>query len=203
VAAAVAVVLAAAAVAGLVDTTNGTAYGSVFVMNQGRLIGLILIVVGFGVAVITGLFLAVQVSAGELTGGGAAVGAGLAFIPVALLVGFGIFMFVKGGQEAEEESVMRKQRELLDVLRSRGQVAVTDMALELNVSADTVKEMVHQLVGLQVFSGYINWNDGILFSSDASKLRELKECEKCGAPIELVGKGVLACRFCGTEYFLP
>jgi hypothetical protein len=171
-------------------------------MNRGRLIGIILMVAGFGVALIAGLFLAAQVSADELTSGGALVGAGIIFIPVALLVGFGIYLFVKGGQEQEQESVMRQQRQLLDILRSRGQVGVHDMALELNVSADQVKHMVHQLVGLQVFSGYVNWNDGMLFSSDASKLRDRKACEKCGAPIELVGKGVVACRFCGTEYFL-
>lgn len=172
-------------------------------MNQGRLIGVILIVVGFGVAGIAGLFLAAQVSAGDLTAGGAAVGAGLAFIPVALLVGFGIFLYVKGGQEAEQESVMLKQRQLLDILSSRGQVGVNEMAIELGVSVDAVKDMVHQLVGLQVFSGYVNWSDGILFSAEAKNLRDLKECEKCGAPIQLVGKGVIACRFCSTEYFLP
>ena len=171
-------------------------------MNQGRLIGIILIAIAFGVAVITSLFIAVQSSSEELEAGGAVILAGLACIPISLLAGFGIFMYVKGGQEAEEESIMRKQRELLDVLRSRGQVGIHDMALELNISVDTVKSMVHQLVGLQVFSGFINWDDGILFSAEASKLRDLKECEKCGAPIQLVGKGVVACKACGTEYFL-
>ena len=171
-------------------------------MNQGRLIGIILIVIAFGIAVVTSLFIAAQTSADELESGGAVVLAAIAFIPIALLAGFGIYLYVRGGREAEEESVMRRQRQLLDILRSRGQVEIRDMALELNVSVDKVNEMVHQLVGLQVFSGYINWADGILYSSEASKLRELKECEKCGAPIELVGKGVVACQACGTEYFL-
>ena len=171
-------------------------------MNRGRLIGIILIVIGFRIAAIVGLWLAVSVSDEQISTDGAVLGAGLAFIPVALFAGFGIFMYVKGGQEAEQESTMRKQRQLLDILRSRGQVGVHDMALELNLSVDTVQDMVHQLVGLQVFSGYINWDDGILFSSDAAKLRDLKQCEKCGAPIELVGKGVVACKACGTEYFL-
>jgi hypothetical protein len=171
-------------------------------MNQGRLIGVMMIVVGFGVAIIAGLYLAVQVSNDELEAGGAVVGAALAFIVVAPFVGFGIFMFVKGGQEAEEESVMQKQRQLLDIVKSRGQVDVNNLALELNLSVDKVQNLVHQLVGLQVFSGYINWDDGTLFSSEASNLHDLQECKKCGAPIELVGKGVVACRFCGTEYFL-
>jgi hypothetical protein len=170
-------------------------------MNSGRLTGVILSVVGFGVAIIAGLFLAAQVSAG-MSPGAAVVGAGLAFIPVALLVGFGLYMYVKGGHEAEQESVMQKQRQLLDILKSRGQVRIHDMALEMGVNVDTVKAMVYELVGLQVFSGYVNWDKGVLYSSDATKLRELKQCENCGAPIELVGKGVVACKFCGTEYFL-
>jgi hypothetical protein len=175
-------------------------------MNSGRLIGIIMIVVGFGIAIIGGGFLATQVSRGVENGGmsagGAIVGAGVFFIPIALLVGGGIFMYVKGGQEAEEESLMAKQRQLLDIVKSRGQVGVHEVALEMKVPVDSVKNMVHQLVGLQVFSGFINWDDGTLYSSDASKLRDLKECQKCGAPITLAGKGVFVCKFCGTEYFL-
>mgnify|MGYP005845702677 FL=1 len=171
-------------------------------MNTGRLVGIILIVVGFGIAVIAGLWLAVQVAAQQLSGGGAVVGAGIAFIPVALLVGFGIFMFVQGGKQATEESSMRQQRQLLDIVKSRGQVSVADLALEMKISADIVRNLVHQLVGLQVFSGYVNWNDGILYSSDAGKLREIDKCKNCGGEIQLVGKGVVTCKFCGTEYFL-
>lgn len=172
-------------------------------MNSGRLIGIILIVVGFGVAVLAGAYLSVQAGTEALTAGGAVIGAGLAFIPVAVLVGFGILLYVRGGQEAEEESVMQKQRQLLDMVKTRGQVSVNDLAVDMRLSVDSIKDMVRQLVGLQVFSGYVNWDDGILYSSDASKLRDLKNCEKCGAPITLAGKGVVVCKYCGTEYFLP
>ena len=170
-------------------------------MNSSRLVGIILAIVGLGVAIIAGLWIASQVAAG-MTTGGALVGAGIAFIPVALLVGAGIYLYTQGGAQAEEESVMRKQRQLLDILKSRGQVSVEDMALEMHASVDSVKDMVHQLVGLQVFSGYVNWNDGILYSEDASKLRELRNCKNCGGDIRLAGKGVVVCPYCGTEYFL-
>lgn len=170
-------------------------------MNSSRLIGIILIAAGFGIALIAGLFLAVQVQNG-LTGGGAVVGGGIAFIIVTVIVGAGIFLYVKGGQSAQQESEMQKQRMLLDIVKSRGQVDITDAALEMKSSVDSIKTMVHQLVGLGVFSGYVNWDDGTLYSSDAGKLRDLKTCQKCGAPIELVGKGVVMCKFCGTEYFL-
>jgi hypothetical protein len=171
-------------------------------MNSGRLVGIILIVVGFGIAVIAGLWLASQVNGGQVQSGGALIGAGLAFIPVALLVGFGIYLYVQGGKEAESESEMQKQRQLLDIVKSRGQVAVSDLALEMKTNVDTVRNMVHQLVGLQVFSGYINWDKGVLYSSDASKLRDLTKCKNCGGEIKLAGKGVVVCPFCGTEYFL-
>lgn len=170
-------------------------------MNS-RLIGIILSIAGLGVAVIAGLWIASQVSAGSLSSGGALVGAGIAFVPVGLLVGFGVYLYQRGGVEAQVESTMQKQRQLLDILKSRGQVSVNDMALEMQVSVDAVKDMVHQLVGLQVFSGYVNWKDGTLYSAEASNLRELKQCKNCGGEITLAGKGVVVCRFCGTEYFL-
>jgi hypothetical protein len=171
-------------------------------MNQTRLLGVILGVVGLGVALIAGLWLASQVSAGALTSGGAILGAAFAFIPVALLLGFGVYFFNRGGIEAQDESMMQKQRRLLDIVKSRGRVSVGELAIEMQVTADTVKEMVHQLVGLQVFSGYINWQEGVLYSSEAASLRELDTCKNCGGEITLAGRGVIACRFCGTEYFL-
>ncbi|MFW5691856.1 MAG: hypothetical protein ACOCX3_00745 [Chloroflexota bacterium] len=171
-------------------------------MNQGRFIGAVLVTIGLGVTVIAALFLSVRATAENATALGTVLGAGLAFVIVAPLIGFGLWMWVKGGQEAEEESVMRQQRHLLDILRSRGEVGVNEMAIEMGMSVDKVKDMVHQLVGLQVFSGYVNWDDGVLFSSEASQLRELEVCKKCGGNIKLAGKGVVQCPYCGTEYFL-
>jgi hypothetical protein len=171
-------------------------------MNNSRLIGVILIVVGLGIAIIAGLWLATQVSSGGTSSGGAILGAGLAFIPIALLVGAGIYLFVRGGQEAVQNATMQQQRQLLDILKSKGQVSVSDMALEMNTSVDSVKDMVYQLVGLQVFSGYANWESGTLYSAEASQLRELDKCKNCGGEITLVGKGVVRCKYCGTEYFL-
>lgn len=158
--------------------------------------------VGAGLTVMAGLFLAVRTGEEDATMLGTVLGAGLAFMIVAPLIGFGFFMWIKGGQDAEQESEMQKQRQLLDIVKSRGQVRVDEVALEMSVPVDSVRNMVHQLVGLQVFTGYINWDDGILFSSEASKLRDLENCEKCGGRIQLAGRGIVQCPFCGTEYFL-
>jgi len=170
---------------------------------NGRLIGIIATVIGFGLTALAGLWLATQVGSEELDAGGAVLGAFIAFIFVAPIFGFGIFMYTKGGQEEERESEMEKQRQMLDIVRARGQININELAIELQSDVDSVKSLIYQLVGLQVYSGYINWDKGILYSSDASALRELQECRNCGAPLKLAGKGVIACNHCGTEYFLP
>jgi uncharacterized membrane protein YedE/YeeE len=171
-------------------------------MNQGRLSGIVLMVIGMGIAALAGLFLAVRSAEPEATMMGTILGAGLVFVVVAPLIGFGLFLYIKGGQDAQQDSLMQKQRQLLDIVRSRGEVGVNDVALEMGVKVDTVRDMIHQLVGLQVFSGYINWKDGRLFSADAQQLRDLQKCKNCGGEIQLVGKGTVQCPYCGMEYFL-
>ena len=172
-------------------------------MNSGRLVGIIALVVGVAIGAIAVAWVASNAGSGALSGGGAILGLGLAFVVlVAPLVGFGIFMIVQGGKQAGIQARATEQRRLLDIVRSRGQVDITDLALEMQISQDALKAMIHELVGLQVFSGYINWDKGMLYSAEASKLRDLKKCENCGGEIELSGKGVVTCRFCGTEYFL-
>ncbi|PJF41657.1 MAG: hypothetical protein D6737_03905 [Chloroflexi bacterium] len=172
-------------------------------VNSGRVVGIILVVVGLGIALIAALFLITQLNAEDgISGGGAAVGAGLAFIPVALFVGFGAFMVFKGGEDAKKHVEMEKQRKVLDIVKSRGQVTIDDLALEIDISRDELKAIVHRLVGLQVFDGYINWDVGTLYSEQASHLHELTNCKNCGGDIDLAGQGVLVCPWCGTEYFL-
>lgn len=172
-------------------------------MNNGRLVGIIALVVGVVIGAIAVAWVSANSGSGALSSGGAILGLGLAFLVlVAPLVGFGIFMIVQGGKEAGNQAKAAQQRRLLDIVRSRGQVDIADLAIEMQMDQEALRAMIHQLVGLQVFSGYINWDQGVLYSAEASKLRDLQKCENCGGEIELSGKGVVTCRFCGTEYFL-
>jgi len=84
---------------------------------------------------------------------------------------------------------------------TQGRLAVADAALELDVTRDEVKAFVYDLVGKGLFTGYINWSDGILYARDASEMRTNK-CPNCGGVRELVGKGVVRCPYCGSELFL-
>jgi hypothetical protein len=117
-------------------------------------------------------------------------------------MGAGIYLSAFGGQQARQEQEASRQRKLLNIVQTRGQVKLDDLVIEMQQPREEVKNMIYSLVGLGVFSGYINWDQGVLYSSDASHLRELKQCPNCGGEITLSGKGVAKCKFCGTEFFL-
>jgi hypothetical protein len=169
-------------------------------MNTNRLIGIILLLVGIGVGVIAVAWLFTNQ---DLATSARILGLGLALIVlVAPLAGAGIYLASSGGQEARQAQDAARQRKLLNIVQSRGQVPIDDLAVEMQLPRDQIKDMVYALVGLGVFSGYINWDKGVLYSQQASQLRDLKQCPNCGGEISLTGKGVAQCRFCGTEFFL-
>ncbi len=165
-----------------------------------RTAGIILIVIG----VVLGLVAAAWLFTNEsLTSTARILGLGIALLVlVAPFVGGGIYLTVQGTGDAKLQVEAGQQRKLLNIVQSRGEVKIDDVALELQQPKDRVRDMIYSLVGLGVFSGYINWDKGVLYSSEASKLRDLKQCPNCGGEIELTGKGVAKCRFCGTEFFL-
>lgn len=169
---------------------------------MGRTIGLILI----AVAVIGCLLVAVVMYVPSLEGtrsfGAATLGFGLFGVLLLIPLGAGVFLIWQGGREAVRTAQADKQRKLLNMVQTRGQIAVSDMAIEMDVSRDDIQNMLYDLVGKGLFSGYVNWSEGMLYSRQASQLRGRNTCEVCNGQVELAGKGVIRCPFCGTEYFL-
>jgi ribosomal protein S27AE len=173
--------------------------------GSGRVVGLILIFFGIAALGIAAVWtLAEMASANSsLTAGGAALGLALVFFLVtAPTVGIGVYLLVKGRRESAELAEVDKQRKLLNIVLSRGQVNMSDLVLELGSSSDQVKAWIYDLVGKGLFSGYINWNDGILYSKQAGSIRETKKCPNCGGQMQFGGKGVITCPYCGTDVFL-
>lgn len=169
-------------------------------MNLNRLAGVMLVVV----AVVIGIVAAAWLFTNEdLEGPARLLGLGIVLLVlVAPLFGGGVYLAAFGGQQARTEQEAGQQRKLLNIVQTRGQVKIDEVVVEMQLPRERVRDMLYALVGLGVFSGYINWDSGVLYSSQASQLRELKQCPNCGGEIELSGKGVARCRFCGTEFFL-
>lgn len=170
---------------------------------MGRILGIILVAGGIIVGVIITALMVVYRGEGSLTSGAAVLGwvLGIAVLVLPQL-GIGAFLLWKGGQDAAVAEKADKERELLSIVKARGQIDIRDIAIEMQTSKDEIQDMIHDLVGMGLFSGYINWDEGVLYSSQASQLRELTNCNHCGGQLELAGKGVIRCPFCGTEYFL-
>lgn len=162
-----------------------------------------LVLGGAGGVVLLGLaIVAPRYLVGELTLTAAILGMAVAVVLALPVAGFGVMMLVRGGQTARaaQESII--MRRVLDAVTTRGQVALNDLAVELQVPRDQLKHWIYRLVGLGVFTGYVNWDDGLLYSADAAHLRDSTSCRKCGGEVQLAGKGVIRCPYCGTEYFL-
>jgi hypothetical protein len=174
-------------------------------MNSGRVVGLLLIGGAVLICLLGAIVVLPRMAADgpeRLTAAAAALGLGLAAIVALPLAGIGVFMLVRSTAEAKTDVAAQKQRRLLDMVTSRGQLPLSDAAVELQVPRDEVKNWIYRLVGLGAFTGYINWDEGVLYSAQASQLRELTKCKNCGGELKLAGKGVVKCPYCGTEYFL-
>ena len=167
-------------------------------MNTGKTIGLILVIAGVGLCLVVSAW---AFSGAAETRGGSILGLAVAFIIAGPLGGVGVFMFIRGQREAAEFAEVEKERKLLGMVQAQGQVQISDVALELDATRDRVKQWVYDLVHKGLFAGYINWDEGTLYSRDAAQLRGNK-CPSCGGEVELAGKGVVQCPYCGAEIFL-
>jgi len=171
--------------------------------GQGRTIGIILIAVALIACLLATSLLLAQVSTKETTVTGAILGIFLvALIFVLPLGGGGFYLLTKGRQESAEFAEIAKEKKILNMVLAQGKVTVSEVALELNEPRDKVEEYIRDLVGKNLFSGAINWQDGLLYSKQASQMKADRKCPNCGGQVELAGKGVIKCPYCGAEVFL-
>lgn len=139
---------------------------------------------------------------GDFQASGALIGVVMSLFFVVPLVGGGIYFIIKGQAEAKDLARVQEQRRLLDIVTTRGQVSIPDLVLELNATRDKVQRDLNELVGRGLFSGYVDWSKGMLYSVEASKLQGQQQCPNCGGKVELAGKGLIKCPYCGAEIFL-
>ncbi len=169
--------------------------------SSGRLIGFMLIAGGLLCGALGALWAVAQRAGEQLDAGGMIFAIGGVAVVAVPLIGAGLYLFVVGRREEAESKTVGQQRNLLNMVSTQGQLRIADAALQLGVTRDDLKAMLYDLVGKGLFSGYINWDEGVLYSKQAAQLKT-GQCPKCGAKLELAGKGVVQCKACGSEVFL-
>ena len=170
--------------------------------KSGRLIGVILIIVGIFVCLGCSAVSFFSTRGAETSQtGGFVLGAVISLFIAIPLVGAGIYLMIRGRAEETEMVEVSRQRKILDMVKTRGQVNVSDLVFELKSTSDHVRNDIYKLVGLGLFTGYVNWKDGVLYSREASQLTGNK-CPNCGGEQVFAGKGVVTCQYCGSEIFL-
>ena len=159
-----------------------------------RIVGIVLLVVALGVAawLITGLLESDASKAGYV------LGLCLFSLP---FFAVGLYLLLTSRGEIKTESRMDQQRTILNAVMTRGRVSVADLAIECNASRDQVKQYIYDLIGKDLFRGYVNWEKGELVSAEAAQMKE-GTCPNCGGKLELAGKGLVRCPYCGTEIYL-
>jgi hypothetical protein len=170
---------------------------------SGRVVGLLLLLFGIVLGVGITLWLVFGVLDDKTERTGAIFGFVLLFgVLVLPLVGGGIYFLIRGQAEAKDLARVQEQRRLLDIVMTRGQVSIADLVLELKSTRDKVQVDLNELVGRGLFSGYVDWQKGMLYSVEASKLQGQQQCPNCGGALELAGKGLIKCPYCGAEIYL-
>jgi hypothetical protein len=131
----------------------------------------LMIGLGFGIAVLVGLWVAIQVSAEQPLSSLLGV-ALLGFIPSALLAGYGAYQYSQIGQEPDiiPDVDVRQQRELVDLIHERGMVSIADASQELGISEHDVRDAIRQLLELQIFTGDVDWKENVIYSQKTQKL---------------------------------
>ena len=172
----------------------------------GRTVGMLMIGGGLLIAAVAVAWLASGVADDEsgLRLSGAVFGGALLFIVLVLpLVAGGIFLYIRGGAEAKQFENAARQRKMLGIVESAGEISIADLALQLTGTRDSVRADLYDLVSKGLLAGYVDWDRGILFARQASELRGRETCPNCGGQVSLAGKGLVRCPFCGAEIFLP
>ena len=171
--------------------------------KNSRLIGIILII--FGILVFLGCSLVSIISSLEAEGsniGGIVLGIFIALVVAIPLVGGGLYLLVQGRSEATQQVEATRQRKILDMVKTRGQVNISDLVIELKSTSEQVRQDIYTIVGMGLLKGYVNWDQGLLYSQEASQLKGRETCPNCGGALSLAGKGIITCPYCGSEIFL-
>jgi hypothetical protein len=168
-----------------------------------RIVSIVLIALGVLGTATVGLYLAVAAGAGmtlqEVLANGFA-----AFVGIAVVIGLGLYFYAtatlnSAPAPAPDALSMRKQRLLIDLLRSEArEFTFAEVQRNLQIEESDLRGLVDELSALHLFGGYVDWEGERLRAVDTPVLQAARACLRCGAPIQISAR--TTCAKCGTLY---
>lgn len=105
-------------------------------------------------------------------------------------------------QRVYESAHLRQvQQRIVELIQARGQLYLDDLAIEMHTPRPLITEWVYQLVHDNRFTGFINWDTAVIYSTNAEKLRASSRCPNCNGQLGLDGERV-RCTHCNSEILL-
>jgi hypothetical protein len=183
------------------EAVSAAAEAAGVVPVRGKLIGVILIVFSVALAVVPAVMLLPNLLNGTLKAGGFMICEGPAILLALLIAGAGMYFVISGKKEEQVSFEVEKEQKILNMIETRGKLRIADVAYELNITRDQAIAYIYDLVGKRLFTGYVDWQGGIIQSQEAKDIPQHK-CPNCGGELELAGKGTVKCPYCGSEIFM-
>ncbi len=101
------------------------------------------------------------------------------------------------------ERYRQKQRDLVSVVWGRGRATFQELGTELRLSRALLHELLVEAMRQDTFTGFFDSRRDEVVSAAADQLRHGRVCPSCGGQMDLAGHGLVVCRYCQAEVFLP
>lgn len=137
-------------------------------MRRVRILGIAIIALAFSLTALAGLWLALRLSANEIESTRLLAFVGISFGLLLPLFIFGTYLYVRGSQDAPQLGLteLEQQRALIDLIRIHRTLSFEDAAQELNLTIPQVRDLLNDLIMLDILRGDVDWDAGVLYAED-------------------------------------
>jgi hypothetical protein len=171
-------------------------------LGSGRTVGLAAILSGIGLSCMGCLAITFFAVVATNRLGLLLLGVLITLVLPSPIIRFGIRRFQRGQKILRELDTIKKQKTLLIHISQQGHIPLNELTQRLNSDTEEVKYLVYDLVNKGLFHGFIDLENGMLYSKHAVLLQGATHCPNCGQAQHFTGKGVVPCEHCQVQVLL-